>query len=100
MERKLGWEGAEYSTGGAADGPRGAAGERQGLAVCLCFEGGSGTIGTIKVCVRDGARACARALARGLPLQPSGDGLGMHTKDEGRDLDGGTVEWRQQEAGY
>jgi hypothetical protein len=53
-ELRLGWEGAEEPKEEAAEAEEAAVEEavragRQGLAVCLCFEGGPGTIGTIKV---------------------------------------------------
>ncbi len=58
-ELSLGWEGAEEPEEEAEEAAVEAAvreagavrAGRQRLAVCLCFEGGPGTIGTIKVCV-------------------------------------------------
>ncbi len=68
---KVGWEGAERSKERSNRATKGAGrGEgRQGLAVCVCFEGGPGTIGTIKVSARVSTCACvcvlcARARAR------------------------------------
>lgn len=57
----LGWEGAPLLDGetissdgskeedGEDDGGWGGEHDKAGLAVCLCFEGGPGTIGTVKV---------------------------------------------------